>query len=167
MQERFTGSVRLERAPFRGMSRLIGLRDAPRVDLSWQRDRRLDRETRAIKCERSPANWRAARALLIHPITYGGPVECDEWSHAWRSDVEAAIQALQAASGELQRAAEAAAPLLHLSSSGWSEEGSGEHLLRRQGAVGVARATGGAGGGARLGCLERVGELLVGAWPPA
>jgi very-short-patch-repair endonuclease len=107
---------------FQGMSRLIGLRDAPRVDLSWQRDRRLDRETRDQMREIARQLEGAARGSAHPSNNVWGPVECDEWSHAWRSDVEAAIQALQAASGELQRAAEAAAPLLHLSSSGWSEE---------------------------------------------
>lgn len=105
---------------FRATSRLIGLRDVARVDLSWPEPDALDAEEVASLrdlVERLSTAGAACGEVRGHAW---GDVRKEEWTPTWERDVHRAIAALRDATEALADHAKAASEPVGLGDGGWS-----------------------------------------------
>jgi very-short-patch-repair endonuclease len=107
---------------FQATSRLIGLRDTPRVRLSWASPDSIDADQLADLrdlVERLMTAAEAVRVAHTHPLA---DARHEEWSQAWTNQVTDALTALEAATRGLTERARPWAERLALRSEGWSAD---------------------------------------------
>lgn len=105
---------------FRALSRLIGLRDVPRVHLRWEDPEALNPDdvyTLRDLAARIATAAAATGGVKTHPWA---AVMHETWTPAWEAEVTSAVEALGIAVGELNNRVSAAAARVGVDPSDWS-----------------------------------------------
>src|SRR5690606_20227432 len=105
---------------FRALSRLIGLRDVPRVHLRWEDPEALNPDdvyTLRDLAARIASAAAATGGVKTHP---SAAVMHETWTPAWEAEVTSAVEALGIAVGELNNRVSAAAARVGVDPSDWS-----------------------------------------------
>jgi very-short-patch-repair endonuclease len=107
---------------FAGLSRLIGLREARRLDLGWEPETTIDRD--ALEGLRQVVRrMQHAGEECGHPsASVWAPAGCDSWSASWRNDVERSVQQLQSACTALTASVREVGPLLGMGGGPWNAQ---------------------------------------------
>ena len=106
---------------FKGVCKLIGLRDVAHVPIGWPADKIVNRDL-LDQLRDVVSQLKEAAMASPHPReSVWSPVQHKEWSIAWRNEVESCLKQLCDKCRELQESAQTMGPLLGFGTGDWSE----------------------------------------------